>query len=633
MKNKNNKLNIFLIKIIWLEVNKNYILTIIQLFNVAKNIIYKNKNQKIFLEQIINLIKAKKIKYITDEVRNPEHTTDVNECFYIILGALYLSITNLDKIILYDPDNHKDYVDPKENQVKVEIYNYIKCLKYIVKVSQPLNDMLYLFSNELYIIINLNSILNLLKIQKNEYIDIQIVEKIIKNLQKNNDIIQESKFVKINEFKKNIEELITLINENLQNKDKDYYSLIKNILLQEFKKIKNKNYRLDLFKSYIINEKKILLISNDIFDLLLKGYVFPEKEKLLPSLEKFENKEDEILKVLENKIKEKNNEYLSQILLYYFEKIFNIYFNNYFKSKPQNKEKILFEKEPLKVFEKCLELLSKFISSNSLIKNVSKLLYIGYIRVFLFKFEEYIREKSEKLIEPKDVIKSMNKIKNEFSFMIELYYCKVIYNKNNKDKKIFKSENNLYNLNLLNLQINDDNINENNNITENSYINLLEENNNNSINSEEEDDPFKKYFYYSDYLNEKYLAKIVKDNFQGYPVLHKYLELKNNGNILNDFYTYNSIFNLLYEKYSSKITREYANKIKLEEELIYKNNKELFTKFFDIYNKLSDYNENDDNSIENDNDNNNMHLNPSLPLFKFFIIDENEFSKKYKYIL
>ena len=41
MKNKNNKLNIFLIKIIWLEVNKNYILTIIQLFNVAKNIIKK----------------------------------------------------------------------------------------------------------------------------------------------------------------------------------------------------------------------------------------------------------------------------------------------------------------------------------------------------------------------------------------------------------------------------------------------------------------------------------------------------------------------------------------------------------------------------------------------------------------
>ena len=49
--------------------------------------------------------------------------------------------------------------------------------------------------------------------------------------------------------------------------------------------------------------------------------------------------------VLEKKIKEKKNEYLSQILLYYFEKISYIYLDNYFKSKPQKKdEKNLLEK-------------------------------------------------------------------------------------------------------------------------------------------------------------------------------------------------------------------------------------------------------------------------------------------------
>ena len=121
IENKNNELNKFLIKIIWLEANKNYILTIIKLFNEAKNIIYTNKNKKILIEQINNLIKNNKLKYITDSERNPEHTTEVNKCYYIILGALYLAITDQEKIVLNDPNNKKDFYEEEENQVKVNI--------------------------------------------------------------------------------------------------------------------------------------------------------------------------------------------------------------------------------------------------------------------------------------------------------------------------------------------------------------------------------------------------------------------------------------------------------------------------------------------------------------------------------
>ena len=88
-------------------------------------------------------------------------------------------------------------------------------------------------------------------------------------------------------------------------------------------KVKDKNYRLDIFKSYIINEKEILLKSNEIFDLLFKGFVIPFKDKFLSLIEKYENRTDEILVLLENKIKDKKNEYLSQILLYYFEKTYS----------------------------------------------------------------------------------------------------------------------------------------------------------------------------------------------------------------------------------------------------------------------------------------------------------------------
>ena len=136
-------------------------------------------------------------------------------------------------------------IKKEENQVKVNIYKYLDCLQNIVKISKPFNDMLYLFSNELYIISNLNSIIFLLKLQKNEYIDIQLVEKIIQNLREGIDIIRENKITKINALKKNIDELINLIQENIENKDNNYYSLLRNILLQEIKKVKDKKYRMD----------------------------------------------------------------------------------------------------------------------------------------------------------------------------------------------------------------------------------------------------------------------------------------------------------------------------------------------------------------------------------------------------
>ena len=640
--NKDNEFNKFLIKIIWLEANKNYIFTIIQLFNEVKNKIYRDKKRNILLKQISKLISDNKIKYMTDENRNPEHTREVNECYYIILGSLYLAITDLEKIILYDPDNNKDYVEAEDNQVKVKIEKYLECLNYIVKVSQPFNDMLYLFSNELYIIVELNSIINLLKLQKNEYIDIQVVKNITKNLRENIDIIRENKFVKINALKESFVFLINLISENLQYKDKKYYALLRDILIQEFMKVKDKNYRLDIFKSYVIKEKEILLNSNEIFDLLFKGFFIPLKEKILLSIEKFENRIDEILLILEDKIKEKKNEYLSQILLYYYEKMSHIYFDNYFKSKCLKKnEKNLLEKEPLDVFKKCLDLLSKFNSSKSKIKNVSKLVYIGYIRVFLFKFEEYIREKSDKLLNPKVVINTINEFKNRVSFMVELFYYKVIYNKNNKDINIVSSNNNMYNLESLNnkgfffSKINDNNSDEENEDEKYSIIDLLEDKEVNIIKNSNEEYPFKEYFYYSDYIEEKYLTSIIKNEGQKYPVLDKYLELMNNGNLLNDFYVYNNALYCLNEEYSSKITRDFANKETLNNELIYKNNQEMFDEFFDIFNKLSDYNE--DENIDNDNDNENDNkinkkLKATLPLSKFLLTNENEFYDQFKYI-
>ena len=90
-----------LIKIIWLEANKNYIFTIIQLFNEAKNKIYKNKNRNMLLEQVSIIISNNKVKYMPDENRNHEHTKEVKECYYKLLASICYSIT-LDEIKLIE---------------------------------------------------------------------------------------------------------------------------------------------------------------------------------------------------------------------------------------------------------------------------------------------------------------------------------------------------------------------------------------------------------------------------------------------------------------------------------------------------------------------------------------------------
>ena len=651
--NEGKEFNKFLIKIIWLEANKDYILTIIQLYSEAINKIYRNKNKNIFLEQINNLIKEKKIQYISDENRNPKHTTEVNECFYIILGNLYSAITDLDIVVLFDPNNNRDSCIKKEKQVKVQIDSYLKCLSNIVTISQPFNDMLYIFSNELYIIVNLNKIINLLTKQKNKYTDVEIVKKIIKNLIESISLFRENKlqnFTRTTELKNNLDELINIISENILNKDKEYYSLLRYIILQEIKKISDKNYRLNIFKSYLINEKEMLLYSNQIFDILLRGKINPNKGKFLVSLENFKDKGDDIVLVIENAIKNKKKEYISHIMMYYFEKLSHVYLDNYFKSKIEKKnEKNLLEKEPLDIFKNCLNFLSDLNNINIKIKNVYKLFCVGYIRVYLYKFEEYIRNKSSKINNPIDIINSINSFKKPISSTIELFYYKIIYYKNKKDINYFYSKNHSYNIESLNNykeffrnEINNDNsedeIGEKNN---NSIINILEEKdnqseilNNNIINE---------FFYYSDYIDEEYLSSIIKDKDEDYPVLSKYLELKRNDNILNNFYIYNKALVILNENYTSKITRERAKRETLEKQIIYNDNKDLFNKFFEIYKKLSDNinndnndddNENEDNDDNDDkiNDKNNQELNQKMPLMNFLIVDDNKFSENYKNI-
>ena len=68
---------------------------------------------------IKGLIYNENIKYITNENKNPEHKREVNECYYIILASICLSIST---------DEIKLTQDIFDNN-KVEIIKYYKILK------------------------------------------------------------------------------------------------------------------------------------------------------------------------------------------------------------------------------------------------------------------------------------------------------------------------------------------------------------------------------------------------------------------------------------------------------------------------------------------------------------------------
>ena len=124
-----------------------------------------------------------------------------------------------------------------------------------------------------------------------------------------------------------------------------------------------------------------------------------------------------------------------------------------------------------------------------------------------------------------------------------------------------------------------------------SFINLLKEAYS-SNDYKKEDFPFYEYFYYTDYLNEKYIKeKLEHMDDSKYPVLKQYLLSKTdktdkNKYSLENLNLFNSVLNLISEEYTNQLSRDYAEKKKLINENIYVNNKDLIDKFIKFYNNL-----------------------------------------------
>ena len=434
--NYNDEFKKFLIKILWLESNNNYIMKILEIYDKLSTIFPEDRNK--LLNNISEYISNTSLRYITNEKRNPVHTTEINECFYLILASICQCITNEDILNLFKKDN---------------IYNYINKCNEIFPIILRLSNELFLFLNEIYIIEEFLLFIN----YANNIDNIDIIDfskNILIRLKNSSSIIQ-------NESEDNLEKLITCfedinkyIKNNLENKGNDeyYYYLVSSFYLKELKKLNDTNYRRIVF-SHILNDEKIIKKSLESFGFLMKSFLKPEISKFETILSDFTKKSDDFMQMIEN-IESKE---LDNILLYLFEKSTFLYFENAETTKDKSLKEKKFKKfsetkdssyiicdEPLTILKKCINHLQNILKKDdveSKNKKMKNLFCLAYIRVYIYKFA-YILNKGPRKKDYEEIIKVIDKEpNNKFNFIIRLYFYKLVYNINGADiKKMRNSE-------------------------------------------------------------------------------------------------------------------------------------------------------------------------------------------------
>ena len=182
-----------------------------------------------------------------------------------------------------------------------------------------------------------------------------------------------------------------------------------------------------------------------------------------------------------------------------------------------------------------------------------------------------IENEIEKLVENK-IFKKSEKIKDKLYSKYEMFL--LFYNKN-KQNFIEKT---------------------------NNIITIITESNNANEYTNEKDYPYYKSFLYSDYQdNNFYKNKLEEKGKEKYPVTNLFLNKENKVFKNNKLFIYfNNFIKLLVNQYSCKIRKEEAEKIKLEETNIYKENEkgsELFIKI--INSKKKGINLNKESTLDN----------------------------------
>ena len=243
-----NKINKLLIKIIWMESNVNYILSIIKIFEISLSIFGNNEIE--LYNNIEEIIFKENKKYLSKRNKIKEHINEVNECYYIVLASICYNLIS-DKIEF-----------KKDNEL--ELYYYYCKLKEINEIMQSLDSNLKLNLQEMYMIDESIKTIELLdyNIRKINEIKIYIREKEQKftynfDSDKLSQISNPSEFIK--ELNKKFEMIYNLIIEDelLVKSNTNFYDNLNYIFLKEITNISDINYSYHIFEKLLEKNQMI----------------------------------------------------------------------------------------------------------------------------------------------------------------------------------------------------------------------------------------------------------------------------------------------------------------------------------------------------------------------------------------
>ena len=410
----------------WLEAYETEITTILKMFAKLNNII------PISFDLINNYIYNETIKYEVSK-RNPEFTGIVNKVFFYGMESILKLITM---------NAYMNFSKEDENVLtKMQNIN-----KEILQEAIQLNTNMYLYSKEIY---SLQEIVDLIDaFNMNRIGTWKNISDVVSYFSKESILIINNK---INGLCDNLQKIFAFI-QNKLGKSKDYHKIMNKILLNEFLKVCDDEYRMEIL-NIIFKDNEFIINSSQIFKVIIKNYISHDPSSdILDNLKTLYNHKNIVLIYLLNSI---SNPVLDEVLL----NIFEAEINYYFKSIPlikDKKGKLLYPKffkdnskfkEPKDfkgiVFDQSFNLFTLLYDHLERIliygvnqennSNLSKLYAIAYIKIYLKYFVTYLKEAKDakefkaitNYFNYKSIYSNKYAISNSFKKVVHIYILKL----------------------------------------------------------------------------------------------------------------------------------------------------------------------------------------------------------------
>ena len=465
--------------------------------------IYGNMRKYIpdLLTKLEEIISNKEIKNEISE-RNPDYCRIVKEAFYIIYESLLHCISkqynsniedlSKDKNEIQnenedydsdleddDNDNFQDFsllnnnnID-ENNELDKNLLKQLgnipmSCVENIGKSSVVLEKKMLLYSKELFVIKNLSKIFKILDKQKgNKLITNENINAIINIICNSQKLINEKKFKYLfNNFLL----LIEIIGKILGKESADFADIVIYLIINQFLTIKDIQYKVKVLNLIFPSQEKNSKIKKQQNPILLERSLpllillfndgsenYNKPDKLIPIYDNNriskEEKREKFLEFIRNenssqykllKIINRANRILDQIIIYYFEYLFELYFQNIKKIKDDKNiyEEIL-SNINLDYLDEALLFLDDEISGNNKIGNktnylnkLGKLYSIAYIKKYVNNYIEINKNHFSEIYIWEDINNILYRKDNKLRRMVRYYILKM-YSKQFETEKEF----------------------------------------------------------------------------------------------------------------------------------------------------------------------------------------------------